>query len=119
MDEGVPAPTDGEFYPTDEARKLLILIIDWQNRAEAAEDKVAYLQEVVKLREADAKTLQAKIAVLQATIASLEADVKIEKAKRPSWFESHMGLCAGAYGGYSFTGSDADIGIGVLYGVKF
>jgi len=122
LKQGVPAPSDGEFYSTEDARKLLVILMERRHRAEAAEENNLYLREVVALAEARVEALQAEIRELEATVAMAQADTKIEKYKCPSWAERHIGLSVGLFGGYNAmadVGQDkASVGIGLLYGFK-
>ena len=119
LKQGVPAPTDGEFYSTEDARKLLVILMERRHRAEAAEENNLYLREVVALAEVRIEVLQAEIRELEATVAMAQADTKIEKYKCPSFLERHVGLCVGPYAGYDFTTDEVGAGLGLIYGWKF
>ena len=112
LERGDPVLEAGEFYPTAEAAKLLVLMTERRLRAEVAEERLRASEEAAALYEA-------RVSLLQAELEEARADTAIAKARLPGFWEKHLGFCGGITGAYSVAGGDATFGLGMTYGYKW
>ena len=110
--QGVPAPSDGEFYSTEDARKLLLILVERRLKSEILEAEIIALRATLEVAEG-------RINVLNARVAEEMAEAEVQKARRQTWVERHIGFCAGPYAGYDFTTDEVGAGVGILYGFRF
>lgn len=106
---GQAAPTDGLLLSIPEVRALDRILADLDGRAKIAE--AANSEITAKLNLALAQLKEAEI-----RLAGAVATIEVEKAKRPSWIESHIGGCLGVGAAY-----DGEVSGGIVlgYGWKF